>query len=139
MTDDLERVVQELRTLQAKANVLQERIGDVNEDLMQVDMTIKALTELAKVKSGESTYVPMGTGVWVKGTIGDTNTVLADVGAGIVVERTRVETIEALNEKKSQLTIIKNGFERDLKDVSEKGAFLQGKARKLAQMKEPDL
>jgi prefoldin alpha subunit len=135
---EMERIVQDLQILRARAEEIQERMEDATEDLMQLQTTISALGSLTNVKEGTLALIPMGSGVFIKGKLTEIGKTLVDLGAGVISEKTVAEAIDSLKEKKAQLEIVRNGFERDLKDVNEKGAFLNAKAQKLMQKKETE-
>lgn len=135
---ELERIVQDLQILRGRAEEIQERMEEATEDLMQLQTTISALGSLTNVKEGTVALIPMGSGVFIKGKLTEIGKTLVDLGAGVISEKTVAEAIDSLKEKKAQLEIVRNGFERDLKDVNEKGAFLNAKAQKLMQKRETD-
>jgi prefoldin alpha subunit len=133
---ELEKIVQELQLIRARGEAVQERMEAATADLMQLQTTIIALNSLGSVKVGTEALIPMGSGVFIRGSLKDLKGALVDLGAGVMSDKTVVETAEGLKEKKAQLEIVRNGFERELKDLSEKNAFLSVKAQKLMQKKQ---
>lgn len=133
---ELERIIQELQVLRARGEGTQGRMEEATADLMQLQTTIMALNSIKGVKEGTAALIPMGSGVFVKGKLAKIGEAMVDLGAGVVSEKTVAEAVEGLKEKKSQLEIVRNGFERNLKDLSEKSAFLSAKAQKLMQKKQ---
>lgn len=131
--NELNRIIRELQLLQAQANELQERIQMSGKDLIELEMTIRSMNEIKGVNPGKETFMPLGSGVWLRGTIADNTKVLTDVGAGIVTERTIEEAVELTSDKKKQLKIIKEKYESDLSNIAKRAGFLQGKAQKLAE------
>jgi prefoldin alpha subunit len=122
-TRTLEQIQDEIRSYLGEIEYLRNQVGVVDAtitDLRTVDATLAYLKEKGK---GKEIYIPLGSGVAIKGKIENPEDVIMDVGAGILVgagvdeARENIEKrIKALMDLR--LTLLKK-IEEDTRKVNE--------------------
>jgi prefoldin alpha subunit len=79
MNQQLQQFVERAKHLQQQLEMLHHQLGEL-ENVKEGIVGIKDV-------GSEETLIPLGAGVFVKGTISDNKTLLMNVGAGVVVEK----------------------------------------------------
>ena len=77
----------EYQMLDQHIKKMQSQIETITNQLMEATSTRHSLDELEKMKIGKEIFVPISSGIFVKGTINNTKDLLVNVGAGTVVQK----------------------------------------------------
>jgi prefoldin alpha subunit len=93
-----EKVIQ-MRYLEGQANSIQQQMVIAENALISIDTAINSLAELQKSKATES-LTPLGAGVFTYATLKSTDSVLIDVGSGVVVEKPIADAAKLLEERR---------------------------------------
>ncbi|MEK6948497.1 MAG: prefoldin subunit alpha [Nanoarchaeota archaeon] len=81
---EYQMTVQQIQQLQQNISNLEKHITELNK----IDDNIETIT---KVELNQETLIPMGNGLFIKGTIKDTSKFIMNVGSGVCVEKTSEE------------------------------------------------
>lgn len=95
-----------LRNLEINIAFAQEQLQNLERMLMEITATRTSLNEMKKLKKDAPSIMPFGSGIYAAGSLQKQDKILADVGAGIIVEKTLDEAAKMLDEKEG--TIRKN-------------------------------
>ncbi len=66
----------------------------------------EALTEIQKVKKGNSALIPLGSSIFLEGDINETNKVIMGVGAGVCVRKDTKEAVEMVEKQIKEMNNI---------------------------------
>ncbi len=93
-----------------------------------------ALASLKDFPSGKDALIfPLGSGVHARGRLQDTEKVLVEIGAGVVVEKTVADATVFLQERRKKLEAASQRIQKGLTDVEAKLAEIDSKAQALQQ------
>jgi len=100
-----------LNMYKATADDLNNRLRIAVETIMDLGNSMNALESIE-----ENALFPLGAGVWVRGKT-EKNTVLAEIGSDVVIEKSIEGTKQMLNERKGKMEKIKDTIELELNKV----------------------
>ncbi len=99
----IQEAVMKRNYLAAQFDALQKEAARLEQILTETMVTQNALKELEKQKEDKEAMIPAGSGVFVKGVIPKTKTVMANIGENVVVEKEIKEVLEMLKQKEEQI------------------------------------
>jgi prefoldin alpha subunit len=100
--EDLQRRVVEFQVLEANFKIFQERLEVLNDKIEEFQKTRIAIEELKETKQTKA-MIPLGSGVFVYGTVDNANDVIIGVGGGIALKGKREDAIKIIDEKTKEL------------------------------------
>ena len=100
--EQLQRMVLELRILESYYNELTARETLIARAVLDSKATIEALKSIPEGSDSEI-LVPLGAGVLMRVCSPTVNKLLLNIGAGVVIEKSKEDTLKYLNERASQL------------------------------------
>jgi len=116
----LEQIQDEIRSYLGEIEYLRSQIGAIDAtiaDLRIVDATLAYIKEKGK---GKSIYIPLGSGVAIKGKIENPDDVIMDVGAGILVGATIDEARENIEKRINALMNLRLALLRKIEEDTRK-------------------
>ena len=116
----LEQIQDEIRSYLGEIEYLRGQIGVIDAtiaDLRTVDATLAYLKDKGK---GKPIYIPLGSGIAIKGKIEDPNDVIMDVGAGILVGATVEEARENIEKRINALMNLRLALLRKIEEDTRK-------------------
>ncbi|MBU1198168.1 prefoldin subunit alpha [Candidatus Micrarchaeota archaeon] len=128
--DELKQIYLDLQTHQARLNEMQQQAEMLANALMEVQRTEEAVTHLQDGAS--SSLLPLGSGVHARIKVEDGERVLMNVGAGVIVEKTREEALPLLAERKNKLDEASQRIQNDMQGVIATLSELEMRGRALA-------
>ncbi len=132
----MEELQDELRSILGEIEYLREQIATVDamiSDLRAVDST---LTYIKEKGEGRSIYIPLGSGIAIRGKIENVNDLIMDVGAGIVIGANIDEVKEEIERRIDKLMNLRLTLLRSVEEDSRKVNRLLEEIRKLGGRKE---
>jgi len=108
---ELQEKYMEFKMLEQKVKEFQQHIQALETQINELGEISKSLVDMKNVKSGSEVLVPLNSGIFAKAKLAESNEVIVNVGAGVLVEK-KVEDAKELVEKqiaemkKMQETII---------------------------------
>ena len=116
----LEQVQDEIRSYLGEIEYLRSQIGAIDAtiaDLRIVDATLAYIKEKGK---GKAIYIPLGSGIAIKGKIENPDDVIMDVGAGILVGATIDEARENIEKRINALMNLRLALLRKIEEDTRK-------------------
>lgn len=104
MPDEIQQKLVQFQILQKHIEKIGEHVELLNSQNGELEESKLALRELQEVKIGSDLLAPLANGIFVKGTLANTTTLLINVGADTVVEKTFQEVLEMLDEQQKEIT-----------------------------------
>jgi len=116
----LEQIQDEIRSYLGEIEYLRSQIGAIDAtiaDLRVVDATLAYIKDKGK---GKSIYIPLGSGIAIKGKIDDPDDVIMDVGAGILVGASVDEARENIEKRINALMNLRLALLRKIEEDTRK-------------------
>jgi len=116
----LEQIQDEIRSYLGEIEYLRGQVGVIDAtitDLRTVDATLAYLKEKGR---GKEIYIPLGSGVAIKGKIENPDDVIMDVGAGILVGATVDEARENIEKRIKALMDLRLALLRKIEEDTRK-------------------
>jgi len=82
---------------------VQEYLGKLGEQQTEVAQLLAALDAFAQLPTGEETLFPLANGIFAQGTLATNATLFLNIGEGVIVPRTVVETKTLITEQLGKL------------------------------------
>ncbi|ASJ00520.1 prefoldin subunit alpha [Thermococcus gorgonarius] len=115
-----EQIQDEIRSYLGEIEYLREQIGAIDAtiaDLRIVDATLRYLKEKGE---GKSIYIPLGSGIAIRGKIEKPDDVIMDVGAGILINTTVDEARENIEKRINTLMELRLALLRKIEEDTRK-------------------
>ncbi|WP_297506170.1 prefoldin subunit alpha [Thermococcus sp.] len=115
-----EQIQDEIRSYLGEIEYLREQIGAIDAtiaDLRIVDATLSYLKEKGE---GKSIYIPLGSGIAIRGKIEKPDDVIMDVGAGILINTTVDEARENIEKRINALMELRLALLRKIEEDTRK-------------------
>ena len=129
----MEELQDELRSILGEIEYLRNQVSAVDamiSDLRSVDTTLTYIKEKGK---GRAIYIPLGSGIAIKGKIEDVNDLIMDVGAGIVIGANIDEVKDEIERRINTLMNLRLTLLRRIEEDSGKVNKLLEEIRKLGE------
>ena len=123
----------EMQLIEKQVHQLRQRLQIVEGEIQEVRSNSVALDEMSKVKPGEELMIPLANGIFMRGTVKETEKLLVGVGASIVekdipstknILDQRLQTLEKYHKEVLQgiMTLDERGrgLEKEMRTVIEK-------------------
>jgi prefoldin alpha subunit len=81
----------EFQILNQKVQQLQEQLQNINNNIQELQILKNSLEELGNIKYQEI-LIPLGQGIFAKGSIKNSNELITNVGSNIMIEKDLSET-----------------------------------------------
>jgi len=113
----------ELQTINQQINQSQQQIQAIEEQVIDLHLTLENLDDLKNTKKGSEMLVPLSSGIFTKANLTDNKELIVNVGAGTAVKKNISDTGDLLkkqlnNLKDMQKQVILNTEQLGVKAVS---------------------
>jgi prefoldin alpha subunit len=127
----LQRKYIQLQLLRQQLNALLEEKRLINEQVAELMVTINALQKLEYMKGGDEIWSTLGSNVFIRSDIKDTEKVFVGVGAGTVIKDTRENAIKILESRLNELNNVDKEVVTEINKFSEQINRLEPEFQKL--------
>ena len=115
----------QMQELQQGLQGLQEQLQLLQRQKNELDHLTDSLTELQKNKNEDTVLVPFGAGIFVQAKIENSEKVILNVGANVVVEKNIADTLALVAKQGKELQTIEQSMQEELAHMSQQLQFLQ--------------
>jgi prefoldin alpha subunit len=122
---DREKLI-EIELIKEQGGELQQHLQNMDTQVQEIKSVIDALSEFTTAKPGETVLIPLTNGIFAKGTLGDNQNVLVNVGDNTVVEKSIIDTKALLEKQRDEI----DAYKKELQ------AHFQMLISRLAELKE---
>ena len=129
--DEMQQKYLELNLLDSQMKQFQEQIRAVEEQLMQLAVSMQAVSEIEKIEGKSEVLIPITDGVFAKGAISDAKSLIVSIGAGTCVTKTPEETRKMLQEKMEELREYSRQLSLQLDKLSASAMKIEGSLREI--------
>src|SRR3989338_8684947 len=131
MQKRLQERYMEFQTLEQQLKQMQENLQNVDMQLVEIRGMQQSLREMENVKEGSEILVPVASGMFVKGSITDSKTLLVNVGSNIVVDKTVPEAVDLLEKQLMEVSQIRQQFGNEMNRLASKMQAIEEELQKL--------
>jgi len=96
---DFKEKYMEHQVLMQQLQQLQENISSLDKHILDLKVLNDNLDSIGKTESGKDTLMPLGSGIFVNGTLKDNKSVIMNVGANICVEKSVEEAKQTIDKQ----------------------------------------
>ena len=100
---DWKEKYQEFKMLQEQIEHLTQHLQQVHGATGEIDNSIEALQSFAATEKGKEVFAPIANGIFIKTTLNENSTLLVNVGADTVVEKSVTDIIELLGKQQKDM------------------------------------
>ena len=119
----------EMQLIEKQVHQLRQRLQIVEGEIQEVRSNSVALDEMSKVKPGEELMIPLANGIFMRGTVKETEKLLVGVGASIVVEKDIPSTKNILDQRLQTLEKYHKEVLQGIMTLDERGRGLEKEMR----------
>lgn len=124
-----EKIQDEIRSYLGEIEYLREQIGAIDGTIAELRITDSTLAYLKEKGEGRAIYIPLGSGVAIRGKIEKPDDIVLDVGAGILVNATVDEARENIEKRINTLMELRLALLRKIEEDTRKVNELLGELR----------
>ncbi|MFH1650218.1 MAG: prefoldin subunit alpha [Candidatus Woesearchaeota archaeon] len=115
----------ELHSINEYLEKLQGQMTKMQENLLELTSITEALASMENFKGEPSAFLPLASGIFIKGTIKPDSTVMMNVGQGVVVEKSINEALTLIEKQKKNLESIWQKADKQFDELVERAQSLQ--------------
>ena len=114
---------QHLKQLEQQSNIIQNQV-------IELKALSEALTDISKIKKGESVYIPLGSGFFIKTNMADNNEILMNVGKKTILKKSYTSAIELVENQIKELEKALPEIEKEIAKIALKAQVLHQEIQK---------
>lgn len=112
--EELEALILEYSNLKAYADVIKQQIEFSTSAIIELTMSKNSLNEIKIVGGNAEALIPIGAGNYIRAYLKDVDTVIANIGAGVAIEKKIDEAMADIEDKikkiQSQISTLQNQY-----------------------------
>jgi prefoldin alpha subunit len=128
MQEKFEMLAAEASYHQHYAQEIEKQMRAIAQVEGEIDRTIQSLKE---IKDNDISLFNLGSGIFVKGQLKETNKIIMNVGANVFVESSVEDTVSFLESKKKELEEAKNDLIKSMEQISNRLKEIDIEARRI--------
>lgn len=117
MNKELQQKYMELQLIDQQAKQVQQHLINLNQQLAELKNLEDGLDSIKKVKSGTEIFVPLGSGVFAKAELKDTDKILMNVGANILTSKGIPASKEIVKKQVDEIQGLVSQMEQELHNI----------------------
>tara|TARA_Y100000310_G_scaffold344870_1_gene460141 strand:- start:4999 stop:5448 length:450 start_codon:yes stop_codon:yes gene_type:complete len=123
----------ELQMLEQSLNQLNQKKQTLENQMNEFEALKENLKDIKNSKKDSPMYSPLGSGVFIKSEIKDTDNVMVNVGSNVVIERTIEDSKGLVGEQIKELDKMLKQLEKEIKEGMKKSNKLGSELSELSQ------
>ena len=120
MSDQNQSQVLEYKILMQQMQKLQQNVGNLDEHIHELKRIQENIEALEKTSKGTETLIPVGSGLFFKGTIEETQTLLMNIGSNICVEKTSQEALHTVTKQLEDVENLITELEQEATETAQR-------------------
>ena len=125
----------ELQMVNQQIKQNQQQIQAIDEQIIDLHLTLESLNELKNTKKGSEILVPLSSGIFTKADLTDNKELIVNVGAGTAVKKDINDTGKLLEEQLNNLKDIQKQVALNTEQLGAKAVFIEKKIEELVSEK----
>ena len=92
-----------MQYLQKHIEQISEKTGEINQQLLDINISKNALVKIGETKIGTSILTQIANGIFVKTTLDNNEKLIVNIGADTTVEKTIPQVVEMLSNQEEKM------------------------------------
>ena len=131
ISKDSQEKMMELQFLEQQAKQIEQQAHTIQTNISELNALKDALSDLSKVKKGESIFVPLGSGFFVNADMAENQEVLMNVGSKTLIKKSYPDADKLIDKQMKELEKTLPQFENEMSKLSLKAQSIQQELQKL--------
>lgn len=123
--EELQQKFMELQTYEEQIKLIQQQVGTLAQQVMELNMLENSLGELKDVKKETEILVPLGSGIFTKAKLLNTEEVIMGVGYKIHVKKTISDAKKIVKDQTVEMNKIMQQAEEQLQHIALEAQHIQ--------------
>ncbi len=102
-TQEKQQQIMKLQYLQKHIEQISEKTGEINAQLLDINISKNALAQIRETKVGTSILTQVANGIFVKTKLDNNEKLIVNIGADTTVEKTVPQVIEMLADQEQKM------------------------------------
>jgi prefoldin alpha subunit len=115
--NDVLEKYQGMQEFQQQAKLMQDQLGTLEKQAGELETVKDTLRSIEKCKGDEEVLIPLGSGVFIKGTLNGNEKIVMNVGADLVVEKGVSDALKLVDEQIEKMGEIKVSLAQEINEV----------------------
>jgi len=131
--NQIREILVRLKYLESQMAAAQGQLNMLDRGMMEIGNTRMSISSLKALSKDANSLLPLGSGMFAKGTLAKQDKILVDVGAGAIIEKDITEAEKILESRESDIkTNVANvqamlmNLEKEYNELAEKARSLSG-------------
>ncbi len=107
----------ELQVIDKHVKEIQQQIGSLDDQRIELAVIKQNILDLGKTKKGSKMLVPLNNGIFAEADLSDTESLLVNVGAGVVVKKSVEDTARMMDDQTIEITGMRTNLESTLQKL----------------------
>jgi len=129
--NEAREVIVKLKYIESQIATLQGQLGMLDRGLMEIATTKTSLASIKELTKETGSLLPLGSGMFAKGTLSKQDKILTDVGAGAIIEKDITEADKILDGREKDIKANILNIQQVLANMENEYNVLTDKARSL--------
>ena len=135
--EELNALANELQLQQTRGEAIRQQMGQMQQTVIEIGAAMEAINNLKKAK-GE-TLVPIGAGVFVSCPKPDSERVIINIGANLMVNKKPDDAVKMLEDRQKKVRDAMKEAQAELQQIVRTVEELTGRANALSQAEEKNV
>ncbi|MBI4896025.1 MAG: prefoldin subunit alpha [Candidatus Aenigmarchaeota archaeon] len=136
--EEIQKKYTEFQMLQQQFASFAENKSMVDQRIAEIMLTIDALQKLESTTAQSDTLMPLGSGVFVSGTVEDTKMVLVDVGARVYAKKSIADAVAVLDARKQELQQVEQELQTEMQHITTQAMTVEATLKKMVEESKKD-
>jgi prefoldin alpha subunit len=102
-TEEKQQQLMKLQYLQKHIEEISQKTQEMNQQLLDINISKNALTQIGQTKVGTSILTQVANGIFVKTTLNNNEKLIVNIGADTTVEKTIPQVLEMLEDQEEKM------------------------------------
>ncbi|MFT4310825.1 MAG: prefoldin subunit alpha [Candidatus Woesearchaeota archaeon] len=120
MNEQAKQKFVEFKMVEQKVEQVTQQLDQLEQQRQSLQNTLHALQELPSITPQQEVLIPLASGIYVKGQIHQTDSLLVQLGASVTAQKTREETMALVTQQQEQLDTLEQQLTDFLMELSQK-------------------
>lgn len=129
----------EFQMLQQQNSQIQKQLQQIEAQKSEIENIKKSIDEMKKVEVGEEMLVPMASGIFAKAKLEKKDSLMVNVGKGIVVEKSFDEVKTLLDEQKTEVRKVEESLTEQMQKTTAKLGQIEKELNRMIEEAQKDV
>jgi prefoldin alpha subunit len=129
--EEMQRLAFQMQELRIGAESAYKQREKILDEIEELSITIAALREIKKIKEPQSTFIEIGGGNFIQGTVNPTAEIFVNAGSGIIIKRSIDEALEINEKRRKHLESAAEKLTEEIQRMSLMMRSLESRAQEL--------